>query len=244
MAGGSCNFVTLQLDKSTKKWELDLAEFEAAITPKTKIILLNNPHNPTGKVFTMEEMQGLADIVLRNPHVTVVTDEVYENLVYDGKQHIRLCSLPGMWDRVLTVSSSGKTFSCTGWKVGWVYGASHLIKPVMLANQWVQFSVSTPTQRALAEVINEATEPYEGFPSYYHYVNNLYQTKRDRLARALEAARMTPYVPDAGFFIIADTSAIEFPPSHMDEPGPDGTSPVSRDWGFARYYSVISMLDV
>lgn len=162
------------------------------------------------------------------------TDEVYENLVYDGKPHIRLCSLPGMWDRVLTVSSSGKTFSCTGWKVGWVYGASHLVKPVILANQWVQFSVSTPTQRALAQVIAEASSPYEGHASYYHYVNHLYQSKRDKLVAALTAARMTPYVPDAGFFIIADTSAHDFPTSHREEPGPDGTSPVSRDWGFAR----------
>ena len=72
MAGGSCNFVTLNLNQSSKKWELNLDEFEAAITPKTKILLLNNPHNPTGKVFTMEEMQGIADIVLRNPHITVV----------------------------------------------------------------------------------------------------------------------------------------------------------------------------
>ena len=160
---------------------------------------------------------------------------MYENLVYDGKPHIRLASLPDMWDRVLTVSSSGKTFSCTGWKVGWVYGAKHLVKPVILANQWVQFSVSTPTQRALAEVILEARGPYEGFPSYYHYVNSLYQAKRDRLTAALMSAQMTPYVPDAGFFIIADTSAHDFPTHYMDEPGPDGTAPVTRDWGFARF---------
>lgn len=235
MAGGSCNFCTLQLDKSTMKWELDLNEFEAAITPKTKILLLNNPHNPTGKVFTMAEMEAIADIVRRNPHVTVVTDEVYENLVYDGKPHIRLASLPDMWDRVLTVSSSGKTFSCTGWKVGWVYGAAHLVKPVTLANQWVQFSVSTPTQRALADVLVEATKPYEGFSSYYEYVNKLYQRKRDHLAVALEAGRLTPYIPDGGFFIIADTSAHDFPAEHREAPGPDGASPVTRDWGFARF---------
>lgn len=237
MAGGCCNFVPLRLNQSTKKWDLDLNEFEASITPETKILLLNNPHNPTGKIFSMDEMQAIAAIVARNPHVTVVTDEVYENLVYDGKPHIRLASLPGMWDRVLTVSSSGKTFSCTGWKVGWVYGAAHLVKPVMLANQWVQFSVSTPTQRALAEVIAEAAKPYEGFSSYYEYVNHLYQSKRDRLAAALMAGRMTPFVPDAGFFIIADTSAHEFPAHHREDPGPDGVAPVTRDWGFARFWA-------
>ncbi len=154
--------------------------------------------------------------------------------MYDGKQHVRFASLPGMWDRVITVSSSGKTFSCTGWKVGWVYGAAHLVKPVMLANQWVQFSVSTPTQRALAEVIRRASEPYEGHESYYRYVNTLYQSKRDRLAASLIRARLTPIVPDGGFFIIADTSAHDFPREHLEAPGPDGTAPVSRDWGFAR----------
>ncbi len=135
---------------------------------------------------------------------------------------------------MLTVSSSGKTFSCTGWKVGWVYGGSHLVKAVMLANQWVQFSVSTPTQRAIGEAIKLAREPYQGFPSYYAFVNNLYQTKRDKLVASLAAVNLTPIVPDGGFFIMADTSAYSFPDSHINEPGPDGTCPVSRDWGFAR----------
>lgn len=156
--------------------------------------------------------------------------------MYDGKQHLRLAAYPDMWNRVLTVSSSGKTFSCTGWKVGWVYGAAHLVKPVMLANQWVQFSVSTPTQRAIAEVIEIAKEPYEGHTSYYHYVNSLYQSKRDKLVAALQSARMVPYVPEAGFFIMTDTSAHEFPSSYLDLPGPDGKAPVTRDWGFARCY--------
>lgn len=99
-----------------------------------------------GKVFSLEELQAIADILSRHPHVTVVMDEVYEKLVYDGNTHIRLASLPNMWDRTLTVSSCGKTFSCTGWKVGWVYGAAHLVKPVVLANQWIQYCVSSPTQ--------------------------------------------------------------------------------------------------
>ena len=103
----------------------------------------------SGKVFSAEELQAIAEILLRHPHVTAVMDEVYEKLVYDGKTHIRLASLPNMWDRTLTVSSCGKTFSCTGWKVGWVYGAAQLVKPVVLANQWIQYCVSSPTQASI-----------------------------------------------------------------------------------------------
>lgn len=141
---------------------------DRAITQRTKILLLNTPHNPTGKVFTEAELLEIAALLRRHPHVTVVMDEVYEKLVYDGRcvlrcspqqhthrantanatrTHARMAAVPGMWDRTLTVSSCGKTFSCTGWKVGWVYGPERLVKPVMLANQWVQYSVSTPTQR-------------------------------------------------------------------------------------------------
>ena len=103
----------------------------------------------SGKVFSAEELQAIAEILFRHPHVTAVMDEVYEKLVYDGKTHIRLASLPNMWDRTLTVSSCGKTFSCTGWKVGWVFGAAHLVKPVVLANQWIQYCVSSPTQASI-----------------------------------------------------------------------------------------------
>jgi kynurenine--oxoglutarate transaminase/cysteine-S-conjugate beta-lyase/glutamine--phenylpyruvate transaminase len=235
MAGGVSVFVPLRLNRESKQWVIDLDELESKISPRTKIVLLNTPHNPTGKVFTRDELERVADIVRRNPHITIVTDEVYEKLVYGGKEHIRLASLPGMWERTITVSSSGKTFSCTGWKVGWVFGAAHLVKPVVLANQWVQFSVSTPTQRALAEVITKASQPYEGHASYYEYVNKMYEGKRDRLVAALTNANLTPYVPDGGFFIMADTATIDYPESYRADPGPDGSAPVSRDWGFARY---------
>jgi aspartate/methionine/tyrosine aminotransferase len=104
----------------------------------------------------------------------------------------------------------------------------------MLANQWVQFSVSTPTQRALAEVIRRAQEPYESFSSYYAYVNQLYQRKRDYLVESLQTVRLTPYIPEGGFFVMADTSAYSFPSKYEEQPGPDGSSPVTRDWGFAR----------
>jgi aspartate/methionine/tyrosine aminotransferase len=238
MAGGITRAVPLELDRETGKWELDFNLLEQAITPKTRLLLINTPHNPTGKVFALSELEQLKAILERNQHVIAVTDEVYEKLVYDSRQHIRLASLPGMWERVLTVSSCGKTFSATGWKVGWVYGAEHLVKPIVLANQWIQFCVSTPTQRALAKILQEADKPYEGFNSYYDYVRTQYQNKRDDLVESLNAANMTPYIPEGGFFIMADTSKHTFPETFSNQPGPDGSTPVTRDWAFARWLTV------
>eukprot|EP01041_Mallomonas_annulata_P007071 gene7071-14382_t len=233
MAGGVCVYVPLRANPTVGNWTLDMNELEAAITPKTKLLILNTPHNPTGKILTQSELEDIAGIIRRHPHITVVMDEVYEKLVYDGKKHIRLASLPDMWERVLTVSSCGKSFSCTGWKVGWVYGHSSLIKPIMLANQWVQFSVSTPTQKAISEVLTLADNPYEGYASYYDYVRELYRSKRDHLIVSLEAAQLRPYVPEGGFFIMADTSAHSFPDRYANIPGPSGEVPVTRDWAFA-----------
>lgn len=235
MAGGTCVYVPLRVDKDTSIWSLNMHELESAITPKTKLILLNTPHNPTGKVLTESELLDIADIVRRHPQVTVVMDEVYEKLIYDGKQHIRFAALPGMWERTVTVSSCGKTFSATGWKVGWLYGHESLIKPVMLANQWVQFSVSTPTQRAVADIIKAADSPYEGYNNYYDYLLAMYDKKRHSLTDSLKSAGLTPYIPEGGFFIMADTSKHEIPRKYFDLPGPCGEVPVTRDWAFARW---------
>ena len=241
MAGGVCRFVPLTCDiKSAgsavkSAWKLDMNQLEAAITPKTKLLLLNTPHNPTGKVFSRAELLEISQILQRHPHVTAVCDEVYEKLVYDNREHVRLASLPGMWDRTLTISSCGKTFSCTGWKVGWAYGPQSLIKPIMLANQWIQYCVSTPTQRAVASVIVESDKPYQGFKSYYDFVRTEYEKKRDDLAASLRDGKLLPILPEGGFFIMADTSAYKPGAVYAEQPGPNGESPVSRDWAFARW---------
>lgn len=237
MAGGICKFVPVELNTVNSKWELDMNKLEAAITPKTKLMLINTPHNPTGKVFTKSELEDVANILRKHPHVTAMTDEVYEKLVYDGKTHERLASLPDMWDRVLTISSCGKTFSCTGWKVGWVYGAAHLVKPVVLANQWIQYCVSTPAQYAMGTVLQESTKPYQGFASYFDHVCASYQKKRDDLAQSMRTGNITPYVPEGGFFIMGDTSRHVVPQQYLDMPGPTGEK-VSRDWGFARWLTI------
>jgi kynurenine--oxoglutarate transaminase/cysteine-S-conjugate beta-lyase/glutamine--phenylpyruvate transaminase len=144
MAGATPVFVPLRptgkaSEGASKMFTLDLDELEAAITDKTRVLLINTPHNPTGKMFSRKELEGIAAIVKRHPAVTVFSDEVYEWIVFDpeNEPHISMASLPGMFDRTLTMSSSGKTFSCTGWKVGWAIGPPHLVKAVSAVQQYV-----------------------------------------------------------------------------------------------------------
>jgi aspartate/methionine/tyrosine aminotransferase len=136
MAGGNCAYVPLRPDNSGS-WQLDLQEFEAAFTANTRAVLLNTPHNPTGKVFTASELTAIGAIV-RKHECVLVTDEVYERIVFDGHKHVYAASLPDMWDCTITVSSAGKTFSTTGWKLGWVIGHNKYIAEVINVNQWVQ----------------------------------------------------------------------------------------------------------
>ena len=118
---------------SNDVFKFDFDALEAAITPKTKVMVLNSPHNPTGKMFTLSELQRIADIVSKNPNLVVFSDEVYEHIVYDVETspHVSFATLPGMFDRTITMSSAGKTFSTTGWKVGWAVGPAGLIKKMV-----------------------------------------------------------------------------------------------------------------
>eukprot|EP00053_Salpingoeca_punica_P011766 m.104814 g.104814 ORF g.104814 m.104814 type:complete len:466 (-) comp15769_c0_seq2:155-1552(-) len=236
MAGGVCRYVPLRPVESKERgfeWVFDPAEFRAAFSPRTRMVLLNNPHNPTGKILSATELQFICEEVLKHKDVTVVSDEVYDQLVYDGISYQHLAKMPGMWDRTLTVCSSGKTFSVTGWKVGWLVGPASLIKPVMLANQWVQFSVPTTMQEAVAEALVIADNPYEGFPTYYAWLRNMYEQKRNQLMATLSAAGLMPSRPDGGFFIMANTSAYEVDESFLRETTP--AAPVmTRDWAFCR----------
>lgn len=238
MAGGVPVYVPLrphvEETGASRVFQLDLNELAAAITPNTKVILLNTPHNPTGKMFNMEELQGIADIVARHPQLTVIADEVYEHLVYDDEKHVSFASL--LFDQTLTLSSSGKTFSCTGWKVGWAVGPRYLVQAVNAVQQWVNFSAPTPNQDAMAQALVRAREPFRGYASYYQYLIHEYRRKRELLATALTAAGMQPILPPGGFFIMADTSRIKCPESYRKEvtlAAP--VSPMPRDWAMSRW---------
>jgi aspartate/methionine/tyrosine aminotransferase len=137
-------------------FQLDLEALEAKLTPKTKMLVLNTPHNPTGKVLSRDELKKLAAVLERHPHVIVLADEVYEFMTYDGLPHERIAALPGFFDRTISLFSAGKTFSCTGWRTGYAVGPAHLVGGVTKAHSTVPFCGTTPFEVALASAFREA----------------------------------------------------------------------------------------
>jgi N-succinyldiaminopimelate aminotransferase len=177
-------------------YRFDPDELRAAVSPHTKLILLNTPHNPTGKVFTREELELIAEVALEH-HLIVVTDEVYEHLVFDGRTHIPISTLPGMADRTLTISSGGKTFNTTGWKIGWMTGAEPLVIAARTAKQFLTYVNGAPFQPAIAAGLRLPDAYFAGIAA------NL-QAARDHLAAGLERAGFTPFVPEATYFLTVD----------------------------------------
>jgi len=192
MAGGVRRPVTLR----PPGFRLDPDALRAAVTPRTTTLLLNSPHNPTGTTLTREELQLVADVAIEHDLV-VVTDEVYEHLVYDGRTHVPLCTLPGMWDRTVSISSAGKTFSFTGWKVGWVTGPADLVQTVTAAKQWLTFSNAAPLQPAVAYALTQEA-------AFYDALAKDLQTKRDLLVAGLRDLDVDVYPPEATYFVTTD----------------------------------------
>ena len=229
MAGGTPVYVPLRAADATKyasEWVLDMDEFEAAFSPRTKLVVINTPMNPIGKVFSREELTQIAAVVQKH-NVLVLSDEVYEWMIYpadDGTptEHVRMATLPGMWERTLTLGSAGKTFSVTGWKIGWAIGPAPLVHAVLMAHQWIPFTVATPLQEAVATAFEVA--PQEG---YYEWLATTYRAKRDKLLGALEEVGLTPVRPDGSYFILVATG-------HLSVPVPAGTR---RDFAVARWFT-------
>ncbi len=192
MAGGVRRPVTLRAPDH----RLDVDALRAAVTPRTTTILLNTPHNPTGTVLTREELQAVADVAIEHDLV-VVTDEVYEHLVFDGRRHVPICTLPGMWDRTVTISSAGKTFSFTGWKVGWVTGPAELVNTVLAAKQWLTFTNAAPLQPAVAFALDQEAAFYDGLAKDL-------ETKRDLLVAGLRSLDLDVRAPEATYFVTTD----------------------------------------
>ena len=194
MAGGVRRPVTLR----APDYRLDVAALRAAVSERSRFVLLNTPHNPTGTVLTREEMQAVADLALEHD-LTVITDEVYEHLVFDGREHVPMATLPGMRERTLTLSSVGKSYSVTGWKVGWATGPAHLVEALLAAKQWLTFTSGSPLQPAVARALDE--EP--GWPR--DLARDL-QGRRDVLCEGLEKAGLTPRVPEGTYFALTDVA--------------------------------------
>jgi N-succinyldiaminopimelate aminotransferase len=190
MAGAALRYATLR----PPAWELDPGELRAAIGPRTRLLLLNSPHNPTGKVLSRAELELVA-AVCREHDLVAVCDEVYEHLVFDG-EHVPLAALPGMAERTLTISSLGKTFSFTGWKVGWACGPQPLVAAVRTAKQFMTFAGGTPLQHAGAAALALDDRAYTDLAAAL-------SAKRDRLCAGLEAAGLTVHRPAGTYFVNA-----------------------------------------
>jgi len=199
-AGAVPRYVTLQ----APDWSLDLDALAAAIGPRTRAIVLNTPHNPTGKVFTRAELEGMAALC-REHDLLAITDEVYDRIIFDDAEHIPLAMLPGMWERTITLNSTGKTFSMTGWKVGYAIAPAPLSAAIRGTHQFITFATATPFQEAMAVALE--TAPGRG---YYEALRARYTGLRDQLHAALTGAGL-PVLPCSGsYFLMADVSGLGF----------------------------------
>ena len=192
LAGAQRRVVPLQ----SPDWSFDPDQLARTVTPRTRLLLLNSPHNPTGKVFSVEELDAIAAVCVENDLIAV-TDEVYEHLVFDG-QHVPLCTRPGMAERTINISSAGKTFSFTGWKIGWVTGPAALVAAVRTVKQFLTYVNGAPFQPAVATGLRLPDE-------YFASAAWDLREKRDRLCAGLVAAGFAVHVPAATYFVVADT---------------------------------------
>ncbi|KAH7916334.1 PLP-dependent transferase [Hygrophoropsis aurantiaca] len=181
---------------TSNDWKIDFDELRRAITPRAKMIILNTPHNPVGKVFRKDELEQLAAIA-EEFNLLVMADEVYDCLVYDGQEHIRIANLPGMWDRTVTVFSAGKAFAATGWRIGWLVGPPSIIQPTLAATTRIVFCTNSPLQEAAAAGLEEAQE--RGF---FAVQNQEYQDRRDVLLRAFDQIGLKYTQPEGSYFIL------------------------------------------
>ena len=202
MAGAIRRTVPLRPNPQTGRFELDVDGLRAAVTPRTTALLLNTPHNPTGTVFTDAELTAVAALAVEHD-LLVITDEVYELLLFDGLAHRPLATLPGMAERTLSISSAGKSFSVTGWKIGWVCGPAELVAAVKAAKQFITFVGGAPFQPAVAHALNHELD-------WVARLRDSLQDKRDRLTDGLMDAGFGVYRSEGTYFVCADVRALGF----------------------------------
>ncbi|XP_699860.2 kynurenine--oxoglutarate transaminase 3 [Danio rerio] len=225
MAGAKPVLIPLRLKStattgiSSADWVLDQEELASKFNSKTKAIIINTPNNPIGKVFSRSELQAIADLCIKHDTLCF-SDEVYEWLIYKGHEHVKIATLPGMWDRTITIGSAGKTFSVTGWKLGWSIGPEHLIKHLQTVMQNSLYTCPTPLQEAVGRGLLRDFELMGQPDCYFSSLALELEGKRNRMAAILAQTGMTPVVPEGGYFIMADVTALNQDLTHMgdDEP--------------------------
>ncbi|MBK0866186.1 pyridoxal phosphate-dependent aminotransferase [Saccharopolyspora sp. HNM0986] len=201
MAGGVRRTVGLRQGPD-HRFELDLDALRAAVGPRTRALVLNSPHNPTGTVLTDTELAAVAQVCRENDLIAI-TDEVYEHLLYDGRAHTPLATLPGMAERTVSISSVGKSFSATGWKIGWACGPAELIAAVRAAKQFLTFVGGAPFQPAVAHALRHELD-------WVRDLRDGLQRKRDRLANGLAEAGLDVLASEGTYFICADVRPLGF----------------------------------
>ena len=229
MAGGVPVYVPLRPRAGATRaadYVLDIDELVAAITPRTRLLIINTPLNPLGKVYSRAELLQIARVVQEHD-LLVLSDEVYEWMTYvdaagEQVEHVRMATLPGMWERTVTLGSAGKTFSVTGWKIGWAIAPAPLVHAILMAHQWIPFTVATPLQEAVGAAL-EQVQPRD----YFRWLRSMYQGKRDKLLGALQAVGLQPVQPDGSYFIIVETG-------HLDVPVAPGDR---RDYSVCRWFT-------
>ena len=200
MAGGVRKVVTLyEPGVETGAWRFDLDEVRAAIGPRTRVMLLNTPHNPTGKVFTREELTALGGLAVEHDLI-IISDEVYEHLAY-ARPHVPMATLPGLAERTLTISSAGKSLSCTGWKIGWVTGPTPLVAAVKAAKQFLTYVNGGPLQHGAAAGLRLGDD-------YFESLRTSMIARRDRLAAGLRSAGFRVPLAEGGYFLMTDVTDV------------------------------------
>jgi len=208
--GGIPKYVPLKLTPGATTSEgfyFDREEMENAFSDKTKAVIVNTPHNPTGKVFSLEEITFIADLCKKHNSL-YISDEVYEWLVFQGKEHIRAASLPGMWERTVTVCSAGKTFNVTGWKIGWTIGPEYFIEAALKVHVDSIYTCATPLQEALAVMFEKEKDLIGTDDSYWKWLHDILIKKRDRMYEISKEAGFQPIMPEGGYFMVADLTKL------------------------------------
>ena len=203
LSGATPKFVSLRWSDATGEWGYDSGELAAAFSNRTRAIIINTPNNPTGKVFTRAELEEIAALC-RKWGAIAVTDEIYEHILYDDARHVPMASLEGMAERTVTINSVSKTFSVTGWRVGWTIGPPDITAAIRKVHDFLTVGAAAPLQAASAAALALPDD-------YYRELAAHYRVRRDRLLGILQQAGFTCYAPRGAYYIMTDIAAFGFP---------------------------------